>query len=496
MIRVWAQYSTCLYLSEAKGMMKYMQSLYNKLLNYSKSDYYPMHMPGHKRQSGKFDFAGVFDIDITEIDGFDDLNDPKGILLLSQQRAGRLFGSKETFYLVNGSTVGILSAISACAKRNGKVLMARNCHKSVYNGVYINQLEPVYIYPNILNEFGVCGGINPCDVENHLKNNEDIDLVIITSPTYDGVVSDISKIKEITKRYNAVLMVDEAHGAHFGFSDNFPMSALKLGADIVINSLHKTLPALTQTALLHVNYDVPVETINKIKMYLSIYQSSSPSYVLMSSIDKCIEILNTQSNNLFFELERKLQDFYCKTKELKYIKVFQKSDVDKNNIFDFDFSKLLINVGDTSINGVELYNILLNKYHIQMEMVSVNYVLGITSIFDTEEGFNKLLNGLKEVDSLISKRISNNIVFTTNYAKISLSPYMAYENKSIDVELINSVGKISAEYVYLYPPGIPLLVPGEVILGELIDQILIYKNLGLEVKGLLDKSLSKIKVIL
>ncbi|HPP85843.1 MAG TPA: aminotransferase class V-fold PLP-dependent enzyme, partial [Bacillota bacterium] len=217
-------------------------TLQDALFLYRDSGIYPFHMPGHKRNAFLLDFPFDCGLDITEIDGFDNLHDANGILAQGMKRAALLYGSERTFYLINGSTCGILAAVTACVRKGDKVLMARNCHKSVYNAVMLNELCPVYLVPPVGAE-GISGSIPPAEVEKALAENPDVRLVIVTSPTYEGVVSDIKAIAEIAHQRSVPLLVDEAHGAHFGFYEGFPESSVRLGADMVVHSLHKTLPA-------------------------------------------------------------------------------------------------------------------------------------------------------------------------------------------------------------------------------------------------------------
>ena len=225
-----------------------MSNLINKL---KENKALPMHMPGHKRNTEYFPQIGkVLGLDITEIEGYDNLHSPCGILKDSMEDASRLFGAEKSIYLVNGSTCGILAGITALAGEGDKILIDRASHKSVYNALELCGAEPVYILPEFHPEYGINAGISAASVEKALKDSPDITLVVITSPTYEGVVSDIEQIAKICHIYGAVLMVDSAHGAHFGFAD-FPKSAVSCGADIVISSLHKTLCGLTQTAICH-----------------------------------------------------------------------------------------------------------------------------------------------------------------------------------------------------------------------------------------------------
>ena len=235
--------------------MREDQLLINRLKTYASGPFYPFHMPGHKRLvcleteknagMGAMDFPNPFLMDITEIEGFDNLHHAQGILRRSMEWAANIYGSRKTWYLINGSTCGILAAVCGCTRPGGRILMSRNCHKSAYHAAYLNQLDISYVYPQRIPGLGIQGGILPEDVEKALKGQRDIQAVLIVSPTYDGVVSDVEKIAETVHRAGLPLIVDEAHGAHFHFGAIFPDSALDCGADVVIQSVHKTLPSLT-----------------------------------------------------------------------------------------------------------------------------------------------------------------------------------------------------------------------------------------------------------
>ena len=241
--------------------MREEELLIHRLKRYERSDMYPFHMPGHKRLKGGAEyetwfqngmaFPNPFEVDITEIDGFDNLHHAEGILKKSMEWAAGLYGADRTWYLINGSTAGLLSAVCGCVPPGGRILMGRNCHKAAYHGVYLHQLQTSYVYPQSTGEWGIQGGILPEDVEKSLKEQPDIRAVLIVSPTYDGIVSDVKEIARVVHQAGLPLIVDEAHGAHFRYSEVFPQSALELGADVVIQSVHKTLPSLTQTAVLH-----------------------------------------------------------------------------------------------------------------------------------------------------------------------------------------------------------------------------------------------------
>lgn len=461
-----------------------MESLYEKLINYSKSDTYPFHMPGHKRQGV---FGNPISLDITEIDSFDNLHHSEGILRDAQVRAAELYGSSETHFLVNGSTCGILSAVSACVSKGGKLLMARNCHKAAYHAAFLNELEIIYLYPEKQTEYNINGEIKAEDIRQCLAADTDIEAVLITSPTYDGVVSNVAQIAAVTHAHGIPLIVDEAHGAHFGFHPYFPESSVKLGADIVIHSLHKTLPSFTQTALLHVNGELVDR--EKLAMYLAIYQTSSPSYLLMAGMDECIRLIKEEGTKLFTVFAERLERFYENAKAWSNIYLV-------DNQQGFDRSKLILSVKQTEINGMMLQNRLRDEYGLELEMAASSYALALTSLMDTEEGFSRLLLAVTEIDKeLRYQAVEEKIRDTVMCNEVCYRISDAHKLKSEEIWLENSCGRISAEFLYLYPPGIPLLVLGERISEVLLKKIMGYKAQGFSLQGLRDYEADKIQVL-
>ena len=470
-----------------------MNRLYDKLLEYSKSDFYPMHMPGHKRNTQLLQMVNPYSIDITEIEGFDDLHQAEGILRELSNRLQDLYRAGRSYPLVNGSTAGILAGISAATDWGDRILIARNCHKAVYHSVFIRGLKPVYLYPEHIPETSVNGGITASQVEKLLITNPGIRLVVITSPTYEGIISDIEGIAGIVHKAGALLLVDEAHGAHLGFHRAFPQSAITLGADIVIQSLHKTLPSFTQTAVLHSNRP---ELNRRIEKYLSIYESSSPSYLLMAGMDLCIRILEEDRDRLFDEYINNLQYFTEQIRNLRKIRLLDPGLAGTESIHGLDPSKLTLLLFDTAMTGTELAGKLREEYHIEMEFMTRDYVLGMTSICDTREGFERLAGALKTIDGELEEtpRASSPTNLTYEPAQ-ALWPYEAAELMSEEMNLSESVGRISADFISIYPPGIPLLVPGEIIEDRLLQILTQAREDGLKVTGLGGEQRDRIGVL-
>ena len=490
--------------------MREEELLINRLKAYKDSRIYPFHMPGHKRlqlggikgetaRSG-MDFPNPFFVDITEVEGFDNLHHAQGILKQSMEWAARVYGADRTWYLINGSTCGILASVCGCTRPGGHILMSRNCHKAAYHAAYINHLRTSYVYPQDLPGLGIQGGILPEDVEKALEEHRDIQAVFIVSPTYDGVVSDVSKIADIVHRKGIPLIVDEAHGAHFRFGKWFPDSALDMGADAVIQSVHKTLPSLTQTALLHIkgNY---VNSRN-IERYLSIFQSSSPSYVFMASIENSIFVMDRMQRERdsvqMKEYEAHLMDLRRRLASMKNLRLVDRDIVGMGGVWDLDVSKIVVSTRGTALSGADLSSILREKYHLEMEMCGADYVTAITTVFDSPEGLQRLGDSLEEIDADITgmpgSREDGPAVYGMR-AQARCSLREAMDSPCRPVRLKESEGQISAEFVYLYPPGIPILAPGENIARNILDVIEEYIKKGLPIQGPEDESLETLRVL-
>lgn len=489
-----------------------MSNLLKQLEEYRDSDYYPFHMPGHKRRNPFLDddngaYVGdiadanaiscAYGIDITEIDGFDDLHDSQGVLRNAQSDAAKLYGSDETFFLVNGSTCGILSAITAVTNKGDKILVARNCHKSVYHAIYLQELETCYLYPDIIEEYGIADAVNPEHIERALKEQPEITAVIITSPTYEGVVANVGLIANITHKYGKILIVDEAHGAHFGFHEAFPENAVRQGADLVIHSLHKTLPAMTQTALLHVKGS----RVNRkrLKRQLKIFQTSSPSYVLMASIDSCMNYMRAEGTKSLNKLVKNRDRFNRKVSECTHLKVVQVLPTSNNCMKAIDLGKIVIAIRDLNITGQQLYQHLSDKYHLQLEMAADSYVIAILTVMDTWKGLERLAEAIVLLDKELPRSYENekrDALFVGKKERIAEYPQsimtiaqaaMLDDEKGCEqVPLSQAADRIAAEFINLYPPGIPIIVPGEKISKEVINQVKDYLDMMLNVQGVKD----------
>ena len=502
--------------------MRQEELLINRLAAYARSDMYPFHMPGHKRRTGPEDsfmnscvdsFTNPFAVDITEIEGFDNLHHPEGILRDSMKWAADVYGADQTYYMINGSTGGILAAVCGSVPRGGRILVSRNCHKSVYHGICLNQLKTSYVYPQEIEGLGIQGGITAEDVDRMLNRYMDTQAVLIVCPTYDGIVSDIEAIARIVHRAGLPLIVDEAHGAHFRYDAMFPVSALDLGADVVIQSVHKTLPSLTQTALLHTKCNRPdggcYADRERIDRYIHMVQSSSPSYVLMASIENSIYQMEQTDMAPYGKQLHKLRR---RLGQMRHLRLADTGLIGQAGIRDLDISKIVVSTrgtclypaedGLTGFTGAQLDDILRREYHLEMEMCGADYVTAITTVMDSGEGLERLGDALTRIDSQLTDagykpdgRSGDQKSVYSMRCDTAMSMGEAMEEKMASVGLEDSAGCISGEFVYIYPPGIPIVAPGEWISRPILEVILEYRDKGLPVQGPADQSLRTIRVV-
>ncbi len=468
-----------------------MSELFEKLSAYGASDYYPYHMPGHKRRLKTDTMRELAQIDITEIDGFDNLHDAQGILKRIQEEAAATYGAEESFFLVNGSTAGILSAISTAVSSGGKILMVRGAHKSAYHAAYLRDLQIAYLWPGVHPLFGCNLPATAKEVEEALQQTPDVQAVFIVSPTYEGLAADVKSIAEAAHKRNIPLIVDEAHGAHLGFDGRWPESSVKQGADLVIQSLHKTLPAPTQTAILHVNGKLVDRC--RLRRFLGIYQTSSPSYIFMAAMEDAIATTSANREKLFgdfWEYWKGMTESLSACRNLIFLK-------EENS----DPGKLAVMDKTGFLDGEQLYEMLLHKYHLQPEMAAGRYVLAMFTIGDTKEGYERLTKALLEIDEYITAEWSKTAATATQPAEgnrmaDAVTPVCiqkktqavigigrAWDTPKEWVLLKDAEGKTAGEYVNLYPPGSPIIVPGEIFTKDILTEIAAYRQQGFHVQG-------------
>lgn len=434
----------------------------------------PMHMPGHKRNIEMAPYLKTLaaHLDITEIKGFDHLHAAQGVLREAMEQAAAVFGANHSFFLVNGSTVGLLSAIRAVTAPGDSVLMARNCHKSVYNALALNNLRPHFIYPQTNLRYQINASMSLEDIQRAIARHREARVLIITSPTYEGVLSDLGAIIALAHRHGLTVLVDEAHGPHLGLSPHFPMGALSAGADIVIHSLHKTLPSLTQTALVHVRTPA---LANEMQRQLAIFETTSPSFLLLASIDGCVRLLRDRGEELFAAWAEALEAFHQKALGLRHLRVLgygKERGLQLDNVYGLEPSKIYISTINTHISGYELAELLRGGHATEPEMITPQGVLAMTGMGDTVDTLGRLGDALLEIDSRLSPASAVKLPLMAPRVQSKVPIATAERAPFISLPLEQSEGYVMAETIVVYPPGIPVVVPGEVMNGQAISYLL------------------------
>jgi arginine decarboxylase len=475
--------------------------LFDALLEYVNRDTVPFHVPGHKKGVGideeykKFIGENPFKIDVTVFKLVDSLHHPTGPIKKAQELAADAYGADASFFSIHGTSGAIQAMIMSTVSAGETIIVPRNVHKSVTAGIILSGAVPVYMQPELDKKVGIAHGVTPETVAETLKKHPEAKAVLIINPTYYGVATDIKKIVDIVHSYDIPLIVDEAHGPHLAFNDKLPTSAIEAGADMCSQSTHKIIGALTQCSLLHVN-SKRIDT-HRVQQVLNLLQTTSPSYILMASLDcsrrqialhgkelldSTIELANYARNEI-----NKIPGFYCFGPEI----------LGQPGVFALDPTKIAITCRDLGITGYDLDMILSNKYHIQMELSDLYNVLAVGSFGDTKESIDKLLSALKEISDEYSSKnsIKPDFIDIPDIPEQVLIPREAFNSSKVSVPLKDSIGMISGEFLLAYPPGIPVLCPGEKITKDIIDYVQNLKDAGLYVQGTEDPKVENIKVV-
>lgn len=441
-----------------------MSTIFDNLKKYENSEYKRFHMPGHKGRPQKScsELSSFFPLDVTELPETDNLFAESSFLLDSEKNLARVFGADFSFFLVGGSSCGVISMLLAAFSPGDTVIIGRNCHQSVIFGMIMCGINPVYVMPEAT-ESGIGGGINPQKIEEEFVKNPQIKGVLITSPTYHGMVMEIEKIAEITHRHGGVLLVDEAHGAHFPFSSLLPKSAIKMGADAAVSSLHKTLPSPNQTAVLNCKGFLK----GRIKTALSLTQTSSPSFPLLSLADSAVREFSADGEKEFKRLYNDCMSIFGqKFNNISLVK----NSLGKHHILSCDFTKITVTFENAGITPHKAAEFLKKNYKISCEMVDNISILFMLSPYNTKEDVLCLKEALISLDGICKGPQRKTEPVNINPV-VSLSPRDAYFAPKKSVFKTDAVGKICAENVVICPPCMPIVTFGEVITKELIPHI-------------------------
>lgn len=447
----------------------------------------PSHHMGAGTGSAFKDIIGdALAYDVTETPLTDDLHEPEGAIKEAEELAAELFGARRTFFLVNGTTCANEAMLTASACEGEKVLVARNCHKSVLMGLIISGAVPVFIEPEKCSEFGTFGSLSPEKAQRAFEENPGIKALMLTSPTFYGIASDLEKLAEICHRYNALLLVDEAHGAHFNFSDRLPKTALLSGADMAAQSIHKTLGSMTQSSMLHVNGG----DINRVDEALKIVQSTSPFYILMASLDGARHSMAVNGKGLVSNMADTAEYIRERLDRLGNVRCLDTAD--GKNVFALDRARLVFSI--SGISGFKLADRLLHEYSICTEMADSRSVIAVIGHADTKRSADRLIEAVKKISSEAVPAPELPFRFP-DIPPMAETPRKAFFAPSRRINFKDAVGMVSAEMIAPYPPGIPVIYPGEIITEDIHSFIAEAVENHQHIHGFSDKTMKTIKII-
>nr|WP_276536961.1 aminotransferase class I/II-fold pyridoxal phosphate-dependent enzyme [Oceanobacillus caeni] len=476
--------------------------LFSGLLRHINNHPIPFHIPGHKKGNAidpAFkDFLGenVFKMDLINIEPLDDLHHPQGIIKEAQELAAEAFGADYTFFSVQGTSGAIMTMILSVCKPGDKIIVPRNAHKSITSAIIFAGATPIFIHPELDENLGISHGITPSAVKHALQVHPDAKGVLVINPTYFGIAGDLEKIVSIAHEYNVPVLVDEAHGVHIHFHEGLPLSAMQAGADIAATSVHKLGGSLTQSSVLNLQGDrISHERVQTI---LSMLTTTSTSYILLASLDVARKQLTTNGYQMIVK-SIQLADF-ARTEinnNLSYIYCVGEEILGTEATFRYDPTKLIISVKNLGLTGYDVEVWLRENYHIEVELSDLYNILCIITPGDDEKTIQILLKALKRLESenmndVITREVNVKI---PDIPLLAILPRNAFYAETEIIPFSEADGRISAESIMVYPPGIPIFIPGEIITKENINYINKNKQAGLPVQGLQDETLESIRVI-
>lgn len=461
--------------------------LFDKLIEIKDEKLISFHVPGHKYNPIVIDYFSrldsILDIDVTEFPGTDDLHDAEGCIEESQAYAAKLYNTKNSFFLVNGTTCGIYAMIMATTSPGDKIIVARDCHRAVYDAMILANIEATYIMPIIDEMTSIPLGITYEALKESIVKNPEVKAIVLTYPNYYGVACDLKSIVELAHSHNIPVLVDEAHGAHLHLSEALPPSSIECGADICVQSSHKSLPVLTQASMLHYNSDRV--NLNRLKQMLNIHQTSSPSYVLMSSLDIALDIIGKKGQSLMSTLLKN-----CNELTEKHNCFLSTKDIE-NKPFSLDITKMVYKGKCMDVNPIDLEENL-RKNGVQLEFSNENIALFVTSIMNDSTDFEYLSKTMEMLKFKCYSGIDNMAYALNLLCEMSISE--AFYAQKETVLLKNAEGRISGDFIVPYPPGVPLIIPGEKINLQSISAIERMKKNNQKIVGMTNIEFEDLKI--
>ncbi len=477
--------------------------LFEAVLNYAKEKKISFHTPGHKHGNSippvfkNFVGEKIFDMDLTLLEEVDSLHDPRTVIKQAQQLAAQAYGADASFFLVNGTSGGNHAMILSSCIFGDKIIIPRNAHKSVLAGIILSGAEPLYVRPEINDDFNLICNVTPNQILKIILENPDVKAVAVTNPTYNGIATNIGEIAKICDEHKKILLVDEAHGPHLKFHDQLPFSAMEAGADMCVESTHKIISGMTQASMLHAKGKRV--NLSRLKKILQLLQTTSPSYILMASLDLARMQMATEGEKLLSQTITLAEEARQEINRIPGIRCFGSEMIGLPGIFDLDPTKLTVKVSEIGLTGLEVSRILNQFYGIQPEYADLTNIIFIVSIGNKKSEIQRLVHSLREVSKYYSKEEGGKKTLPLRWpsftTEVVMSPREAVFSETKKMPFKDAIGMVSAEIYAPYPPGIPVLVPGEKITAEIFDYLKQVRSTGTRINGQEDVKLKTIRVV-
>ena len=464
--------------------------IYEALRRFRRMRIVPFDVPGHKRGRGNMElteFLGedCMSVDVNSMKPLDNLCHPVSVIKDAEALAAEAFGAANAFFMVGGTTSAVQSMIMYACKEGDKIIMPRNVHRSAINALIMTGAVPVYVNPDVNTKLGIALGMSVAQVEQAIRDNPDAKAIMVNNPTYYGICSDLKKITELAHAHGMLVLVDEAHGTHFYFGENFPLTAMAAGADCASVSMHKSGGSLTQSSFLLLGKNVNADYMRQV---INLTQTTSASYLLLSS-------LALGGREIFAQTVEMAEYARSEINEIGGYYAYSKELINGDSIFDFDVSKLSIYTLPIGLAGIEVYDLLRDEYDIQIEFGDIGNVLAYISVGDRKRDIERLISALAEIKRRFGKDGTD--MLTQEYISpvVSETPRKAFYAAKRSLPLDEAAGQVCSEFVMCYPPGIPILAPGELITHEIIEYIKYAKEKGCQMTGTEDINIERLNVL-
>ena len=471
--------------------------IYEALRKFRRMRVVPFDVPGHKRGRGNMElteFLGedCMNVDVNSMKPLDNLCHPVSVIRDAEDLAAQAFGAANAFFMVGGTTSAVQSMIMYACKEGDKIIMPRNVHRSAINAMILTGAVPVYVDPDVNHQLGIALGMSVAQVEKAIEENPDAKAVLVNNPTYYGVCSDLRRITELAHSHGMLVLADEAHGTHFYFGDGFPVPAMAAGADISSASMHKSGGSLTQSSFLLMGKDINADYMRQI---VNLTQTTSASYLLLSSLDISRKRLALSGREIFAKTVEMAQYAREEINSIGGYYAFSSELINGDSIYDFDVSKLSVHTLPIGLAGIEVYDLLRDEYDIQIEFGDIGNILAYVSVGDRTRDIERLISAMSEIKRRFGK--SGTGMLTQEYINpvVAEPPRKAFYAKKRSLTLDEAAGNVCTEFVMCYPPGIPILAPGELITPEIIEYIKYAKEKGCQMTGTEDINIERLNVL-